>query len=68
MVGDGWQLWHRYVEACAAWEGTPVEEQGVAPMLLSGAGRTLGFARVIAERSGQPSIRLGPGRFTGRLA
>lgn len=68
MVSDGWELWHRYIEACAAWEGAPVEEQGDAPMLLSGAGRTLGFARVIAERSDQSVIRLGPGRFTSRLA
>lgn len=51
MLPDGRQLWYRFLEAEAAWDGSPVAaDRGDAAMLNSAAGRDLGFTRVVARR------------------
>ena len=50
MMADGWDLWHRWAEAGAAWEGKPLEEMPDAGMLLPESGRSLGFAHILAKR------------------
>lgn len=67
-VPGGWDLWHRYCEGWEAWSGTPVAEQGDGELLLSDRGRTLGFARVVARRTGARPLVFGPGRYETRLA
>jgi SAM-dependent methyltransferase len=68
MVADGWDLWYRYMAAGAAWSGTRVDEQVDAAMLLSSAGRTMGFVRAIAHRRSGTPLVFGPGRYATRLA
>ena len=52
MLADGWDLWLRWSEAGAAWEGKPVEESPDAPFLLPPSGRSLGFTLVTGKRPG----------------
>lgn len=68
MVPMGWDLWYRYLQAGAAWEGSDVEENQETGLLLSPRGRTLGFARVVARRTEGTTLQFGPGRYTTRIA
>jgi SAM-dependent methyltransferase len=44
MVDGGWELWHRWAEASAAWDGKQGPEDTVdGGFLLPASGRTLGF-------------------------
>ena len=38
------------------------------PLLFSAHGASLGFARVIARRTEEPTLMFGPGRYTTRIA
>jgi SAM-dependent methyltransferase len=68
MVPDGWTLWHQHARANEAWDGIPLAETGDGALLLSEHGRHLGFARVTALRTEQPTLNFGPGRYSTRLA
>jgi hypothetical protein len=68
MVPGGWALWRQFVDAAAAWSGQPADQQPDGQMLLSEAGETLGFARLIARRLNQPTLTFGPARYRTRLA
>ncbi len=50
MIADGWELWHRWAQAGAAWEGKALEDAPDSGMLLPESGRGLGFTRVLARR------------------
>jgi SAM-dependent methyltransferase len=68
MLPNGRELWHRHHRADAASSGGALAEMGDEPLLASEAGAHLGFARVTARRTDEPTIAFGPGRFTTRLA
>ncbi len=59
MVPDGRSLWRRCMELDAAWEGGDMSEQMDTPLLDSEAGRTLGFARLVAHRLGSDTAPVG---------
>jgi SAM-dependent methyltransferase len=46
---SGWDLWYRWCEAGAAWDGTDTTESGDADLLLTESGRALTFSRVVAR-------------------
>jgi ubiquinone/menaquinone biosynthesis C-methylase UbiE len=68
MVPDGWDLWRQHARANEAWDGIPLAETGDGSLLLSEHGKHLGFARVTARRTKQPTLIFGPGRYLTRLA
>jgi SAM-dependent methyltransferase len=68
LLPDGHKLWRQHHRASAAWLGTPVEETFDEPLLLSAHGAQLGFARIAARRTEEPTLMFGPGRYTTRLA
>jgi hypothetical protein len=45
----GWDLWYRWCEVSAAWDGTDTTGSGDADLLLTESGRALTFARIIAR-------------------
>jgi SAM-dependent methyltransferase len=45
----GWELWYRWCEVGAAWDGTDTAESGDAELLLTESGRALTFARAVAR-------------------
>ena len=59
MVPDGRSLWRRCMELDAAWEGGDMSEQMDTPLLDSEAGRTLGFALLVAHRLGSDTAPVG---------
>ena len=68
LLADGHELWHRHHRAGAAFEGTALAETGDEALLNSEHGQDLGFVRAIAQRSDEPTLMFGPGRFTTRIA
>ncbi len=68
MLPNGLDLWRRHNRADAAWKGLPVESVGDEPLLSSQHGEHLGFARVTARRTEEPTLNFGPGRFSSRIA
>ncbi|HLG11725.1 MAG TPA: methyltransferase domain-containing protein [Dehalococcoidia bacterium] len=50
MLENGHELWLRWSDAGAAWQGGRLEDAADAPMLLPASGRGLGFTLVIAHR------------------
>ena len=50
MMTGGRELWLRWAEADAAWQGIRLEDSTDAQMLLPESGRSLGFTRVVARR------------------
>ena len=49
MIPNGWEHWLTWLEVCAQY-GYPTSTNEAA-MVRAGAGRTLGFSRVVARRS-----------------
>lgn len=68
MIPYGRDLWLQYLEAAEAHDGQAAAEQFDGRLLLSEAGRTLGFCRVIARRDAGDTIAFGPGEFARRIA
>jgi SAM-dependent methyltransferase len=68
MVPDGYGNFMRYLVAWEAMIGQSVAEQESGKMLLSKAGSTFGFARVVARRLDDRKRHLGIGEFEHRIA
>jgi SAM-dependent methyltransferase len=68
MVPEGRALWLQCLEAAEAHDRTPAAEQFDGRLLLSRAGRSLGFCRIVARREDRPTLEFGPGEFAARIA
>ena len=68
MMPGGRELWLQSLQAEEAWSGVPVAEQPDARLLLSEAGESLGFCRVVARRGQKATLEFGPGEFATRIA
>ena len=68
MLPEGLDLWRRHNRADAAWTGMPLESVGDESLLASAHGAHLGFARVAARRTADPTLVFGPGRYVTRIA
>lgn len=68
MLDGGRELWLRYLDAVEAWSGTARERQPDGRLLLSPEGQTLGFCRVVARRTDEPTLEFGPDEFARRIA
>ena len=68
IIPSGRELWLQGLEAEEAWSGVPVAEQPDARLLLSEAGESLGFCRIVARRGEEATLEFGPGEFATRIA
>lgn len=68
MVDAGHANFMRYVTAWEAFIGQPAAEQDNGKMLLSKAGNTLGFVRLVARRTDDRKMYFGLGEFEHRIA
>ncbi len=66
MLPGGHELWAQHERARAAYTGVPIEQSSDARFLAEYP--TMGFVRLAARRTDADTIRLGPGKFTTRIA